>query len=183
MDQTVNYGFPYPECAPPLVKDASDIAQMRDLAVAVDTAVQGVYDTANDAVIRPDSARMTASTVTATSAQMTAVYDGFTFNTRAGLADTAAGVLRIQESGWYMAGHWAVSVSAGTQQLSIRFLKNGAYFGNWCSPGSRGAKSVSHTEVMRLSAGDTLTTAIIDWDGSTGWTFATRIWITQLYKV
>jgi hypothetical protein len=28
-------GYPYPECDPPLTKDASDISQMRDLAQAV----------------------------------------------------------------------------------------------------------------------------------------------------
>lgn len=183
MDQTATYGFPYPECDPPLVKDAADIAQMRDLAEAIDTAVQGVYDTAHDTLIRPDSARMSADTVTSTSAQMTTVYNNFQFNTRAGLADTAAGVLRIQESGWYLCGHFATSTSVGTEQLSIRFLKNGSFFGNWSSPGSRASKSIAMTEVVRLNAGDTLTTTIINWDGTTGWTWTSRIWCTQIFKV
>ena len=39
MDQTDCLGLPFPECDPPLTKDASDIAQFRDLAEATDAAV------------------------------------------------------------------------------------------------------------------------------------------------
>lgn len=63
MDQTYPYGFPYPQCNPPLTEDAADIAHLRDLALAVDGAVGELATRADDLLISPDAGIM-YSTVT-----------------------------------------------------------------------------------------------------------------------
>lgn len=104
MDQTDPCRFPYPQCDPPLTEDASDIAQLRDLAVAVDTYVQGLYDRAGDLLNTPDAAVLVngatqiANEVANLIALPTVEFD----NTPGGtLADQANNQFLVRQTGIY----------------------------------------------------------------------------------
>lgn len=60
MKNTEPRGYPYPECNPPLVKDASDIVQLANLALTIDADIQSLFDTADDNVLSPDGCSINA---------------------------------------------------------------------------------------------------------------------------
>lgn len=161
MDKTDCLELSFPQCEPPLVKDASDIIQFQTLALEVDAAVQALDDTITEQLIDPDSVNMTGGITTAgndiehfTSAM---VFDN------AGMADTVADVVRIQEDGWYAVGGWVVASSASQPNsigLRIEPLVNGDVVSSRQGPGQPavGAEYVGWTDVLFLRAGDALTT-------------------------
>ena len=191
MDQTINYGFPYPECDPPLVKDASDIIQLKDLADAVDTEVQTLYDSASQLLVRPDAARMSSPSITdvASPIQNTSVmYTSMTFDNTPGqvMANTTIGAIQFVETGWYMVGHNSIATRnppGGTIPISIRFLKNGAPVNNWSASSSVDSGLAAQHTVLRFDAGDTLTTEIRMDIVAINWRYTSRIWALQLMAV
>lgn len=190
MDSTPVYGFPYPECDPPLVKDASDITQMRDLAVAIDGAVQDLVDKVNDELLIPDACRMNMSAAVATTDQeVTPFNDVLNWQTAgSGMADVAAGGIRIQEQGWYFCGGYtevSATIPAATQ-LSLRtcVMKNAAQTSNYQDSGRiiSGDFQYSFTgETLLLNAGDLIQIRHRSGAGAgISWTYRSRIWAIQL---
>jgi hypothetical protein len=128
MKQTIPFKFPYPECAPPLVKDAPDIAQLRDLAEAVDAVMDDLEAEAGDLRISPDAAIMTN-----TAAQVFAVdQTKITFNTvefdntpGGALLDLAGNRFAIQQTGHYLITIGFRVAAASTGFAAVSFDVNG----------------------------------------------------------
>lgn len=191
MDETINFGFPYPECEPPLVKDASDIIQLKNLADAVDAEVQEIFDLASQQLIHPDSCRMamTAPVAVALGTRQTQIfYDTFNFdNTPAQqMSDETAGAIRILEAGWYMIGHHVLaqrSPGPGTMPTSLRFIKNGLATSNWSVQSSVNVGMAHQFLMMRLEVNDLITSEVHQTLTTTAWTYDARIWAHQLMAV
>lgn len=190
MDQTPIYGFPYPECDPPLVKDASDIAQLANLALAFDATIEDINIQINDQLLVPDICRMFMSAAVATGdAELTAFMDTLSFQTAgSGMSDAANGGIRIQEQGWYIVGTYTeVSVTApAATQLALRqaIVRNGAVASNFSDSGRivSGDFQYGYTsEVLNLSAGDLIQPRLRHGaGGGITWTYRTRLWAIQI---
>ena len=163
MDTTDCLGLPFPECEPPLVKDASDIDQFRDLAFAVDAAVQRFADLVDTTITGPPAVIMDGG-----DNQVGQVVDHFTGTLvfdNAGMADTVADVVRIQRDGWYMfgGGVQATLLAASILTLRVDPLLNGDPV--WVRQGDAfnasgtglAPDAVSWCDVQFLRAGDALT--------------------------
>lgn len=174
MDRTQYRNYPYPECDPPLVKDASDIAQLRDLALAID--VDAAQRSADIETFweKPDAAGMTGSATnfpfpfSATQhTQFTVPYDTVAFdNSGTGaLTDLSRNGFVTAERGWYV--FTAMVRVLGNPgfffELGIRFQRRnlataegrhyqgaGAYLGT--------EMAWTATEVFACEAGDLVTT-------------------------
>jgi hypothetical protein len=190
MDRTPIYGFPWPECEPPLVKDASDIDHLENLAAAIDAQVEALNLQANDELIVPDICRVFMGAAAATSeAELTAFTDTLSWQTAgSGMADLANGGIRIQEQGWYIVGAFTeVSVTApAATQLALRMaiVRNGVVASNFQDSGRivTGDFQYGYTsEVMNLSSGDLIQAR--NRHGAGGgitWTYRTRLWAVQI---
>lgn len=102
MDQTDCLGIPYPQCDPPLTKDASDIEQFRDLALAVDSAVAALESKATELLFTPDACNLNGGATVAGRIQ-DIPYTTSNFD-NAGMLNAVVGRMEIQSSGWYMLG-------------------------------------------------------------------------------
>ena len=188
MDQTPNRGYPYPECEPPLVKDASDIAQMRDLAIAIDADVQGLYDTAHDVLVRPDACRLSMSAaVAASSSAVYPFYDTLTFDTTGTLMSTTGiGMITIVEPGWYMVGTWVQATAAVFQGIRVRFLQNGTPASSFSPQAgliSTNQQLIQQDGTMFYEQPGTLALEIRAGAASPSYTYASRIWAQQVIKL
>ncbi len=135
MGQTPNYAIPYPECDPPLRKDAADAADFRDLAEAADAAMDVVYDQAFDWVFTPDLVRMaTAAAVVTTGQTQVPFLNSATYNP-SGMADVVNGVIRILEPGRYFCGTFTSATAVALDVLRTRFMIDGAPASNFQTPG------------------------------------------------
>jgi len=181
MDTTDCLGLPYPECDPPLVKDASDIEQFRDLAVATDTAVQALADSISETLLNPDAVCMVGGVNTA-GQDVVHFYSGTPKFDNAGMADTIADGIRIQEDGWYMIGGWVQMLASGAF-LRVEPLLNGDVFTSRQGPAHTVSTSetVTWTDVGYFQTGD-LITAMSHHVGNpvTVFTYATEIWALQV---
>lgn len=160
MKVTDCLALPYPECAPPLVKDASDIEQFRDLAEAVDAAVQAYADLQDETLINPPAVNMTTGSNQA-GQTVNHFYSGLVFD-NAGMADTVADVIRIQSDGWYLIGGWLIGQAGAPGVLTLRLepLINGDPFSTRQGVGypvNNGGDRVSWVDTQFLRAGDELT--------------------------
>lgn len=133
MKATDNFNLPYPECDPPLVKDASDIAHVRNLAEAVDTAVTGLVQFANDEFISPDACVVTAA------AQAPLVNGEFiTFNAVAfdnspgAVMGTLPKGITIRQSGFYFITGYLSSTGATDGTCVVLNVEG---LGNICEEG------------------------------------------------
>jgi hypothetical protein len=158
MDTTDCLGLPYPECEPPLTKDASDIKQLRDLAEATDAAVQTLADSISDTLLNPPCVRMLGSIVTA-GQDVVQPYNGAVSFDNANMADTAADAIRIQQDGWYAVGGSVNSTSVNAF-IRIEPLVNGdtvsSRQGYGASVGS--GDRISFMDVLFLRTDDLVTT-------------------------
>jgi len=160
MDTTTCLGLPYPQCDPPLTKDASDIEQLRDLALAVDGAVQELADTITDTLTSPDAANMTGA-LTAAGRIQDMPYTVIAFD-NASMADTVAGRLEIQTDGWYMIGGWVRATSGVATGIGMRVQPtlNGDGVSARQGPGrpvlagASATDEVAWSDSMHLSVGD-----------------------------
>lgn len=192
MDQTPVYGFPFPECEPPLVADASDIEQMRDLAVAIDTVVTTIDNNVAQVLSHPDACRMMSATNVPVAGDpngttATVNYSLFNFDNTPGqlMTDTAAGVVRIQETGWYLIGHW---ITAAEDPIPgalprARFLVNGSPASGFTHRAPAGGRDFQGYEVLRLNAQDSVTSQISMGTGTGSIVYTARIWALQLLVV
>lgn len=189
MDQTENRGYPYPQCDPPLTKDASDIAHLRDLAVAVNDDVGAVYSRAADLLVRPDAARMAMSAAVAdTAAEFVPFLDGRTFDTTGPanlMTPLAEGQLRLVEPGWYTVGCF-ITVTAGTlQQARAAFLRNGnpGTFSDRADLGPGGVQHINHTADVFVPVGnESLNVLVRIGAGSPSYTYVAKVWAQQVIR-
>jgi hypothetical protein len=190
MGQTPNYHIPYPECAPPLLKDASDIADMRDLAVAADTALAGVYDLAEELVFSPDAVRLltAASVGPVTGQNVTPLYNTVSFVNGSGMNDITNGVVRLVEPGRYWVGAYASLTAATISQPRIRFTFNGTPVTLFQTPGAIAvAANTATCEAQAVLSSTTPNTALSTTIrhsslASLSYTYTSRIWAIQLEK-
>lgn len=187
MPLTEDWALPYPECDPPLRKDAADIAQVRDLAVAMNDHVQDLYDTMSDILLRPAACRMQTNALQAgTGTTVRPFYDVQNFDNTPGvvMADTVNGLIRIPWPGWWLVGAWWQSNSAVYQGYRVRFLRNGAAATSPAGPSNiinANNAYMSQSQTLRYDAAGTLSTEMIA-TSSTTWSVTSRIWALQLAR-
>lgn len=161
MKETFNYGFPFPECAPPLTKDIADIEQFRDLALAVDLEVERIATLADDTIINPDAAVMFAQTGGPYANGDQLLFTNLNFdNTGGQLVDLANDRFTIRATGFYYVTCFVnPNIFSATGNVGVVFRTNGVDGprhgqANSASPIST---HMSAQEVMRLNAGDNIT--------------------------
>lgn len=127
MKETPERGYPYPECAPPFVKDAADLpANLKALALAVDTDVTALSAEATRA-LNPRCATTTGTTgaiATGAALQMNAIdFD----NTGGTLPSTADDRFNITDAGlWMFVAQCQGAVTAGTVGAqTLQIMVNG----------------------------------------------------------
>lgn len=126
MGTTQYYDLPYPECAPPLLKDAADAADFRDLAFGIDGALDQVYAKGSELVFNPDAARMTMSASVAVASQnIVPFYNSRSFDTTLTdeMTDLSTGGITVVEPGRYWCAAW-VELSAAvalTGRIRLNF--------------------------------------------------------------
>lgn len=191
MDETLNRGYPYPQCDPPLTKDASDIAHVRDLAAAIDADVQTVYDNAADIVVRPDAARMGIAPSVADTfgpGDFSPTFNTRTFDTTGtSMTPTAEGVLRLVEPGWYTVGGYGEFTTATFLGLRMCFLQNGVQATSYTQQARVVAGNVQLAfntgELFVPTGGDALTMRFRIGAASPSFTYIARIWAQQIAKL
>lgn len=161
MDVTDNYQFPYPQCDPPLTKDASYIVQMRDLAEAVDAEATLLESEFMADLVRTDACRMTGAAIVTNAAEVQPFFGTATFDNTAGgaMTDTTSGDIAILRTGWYLIGGWWNITTAVDLQPRLFFTVNGVITGNSQGPSGLALATeqyISHESVFRLDAGDHL---------------------------
>lgn len=165
MDQTECFNIPFPECDPPLTKDASDIEQFRDLAIGVDSAVQQLADNITEFLEQPDAARMSGALGAAGRIQ-DIPYTAVDFD-NSGMASVTDTRLRMVTDGWYWVGGWVIALGGATVDpagigMRVQPTINGDPVDNRQGPGrptfgaANTADNVAWSTVMSLSAGDLL---------------------------
>lgn len=192
MKATENYGWPYPECDPPLVKDSSQISQLGDLARAVDLTVDEIFDQAQDDLIRPPAARLAVSVlpVATTDNLVAPFFDVAVFQLNwglIGLPDLASGGMYINKPGWYMAGcHALVSSATAAVLPMVRLTVNGTAASSWSK--MAGNYGVANSRLAALSAvpltlseGDILRMEIKHLAaGSPAWDYRPHLWAVRM---
>lgn len=191
MGQTVDWGLPFPECNPPLRKDAGDIAQIRDLAEAVNEDVQGLYDTAYELLVKPPAIRMQTLNTQTTGAGQIAVrpfYDTLNFQNQTGansMSDTANGVIRVVDPGIYLCGAWFSTVFATNQGMRAKFLKDGVLAANPHGTSNiitANTAYLSICQTLRFQQPASLSTEMTA-QAPTTWAITSRIWAVQIAKL
>jgi hypothetical protein len=134
VNVTSAYGFPFPECDPPLIKDASQAAQIRVLAEEIDQEVTRIADLGDRVLNHPDTARLTqAALSTATTENLIVVpLDTVVFNS--GLALSSNGI-QLSEAGWWLAGGYASVDCATPIEAQVRLTLDGTAATSWSNPG------------------------------------------------
>ena len=159
MKETEVYDFTYPECAPPLVKDASQIAQVRVLADEIDAEVEALVTQAERDLIQPPATRFAINIgslpVVTTDNLVSPVFDQTVFAVNWG--DSAplvfgTGDMRIDTPGWYLVGCHAVVETATAAVLPmVRLTVNGSPASSW-SPVAGNYGTAGNTRIAALSA-------------------------------
>lgn len=190
MKATETYGFPYPECDPPLVKDASQITQFGALANAIDAEVERIATMAEDNIIQPPAARLFTSAPTATTATLvTVAFDTTVFSRNWGFAPPLfAGELEVNETGWYLVGAHGLTDSATAMQTNVRLVRNGVAASSWSNPGGvyTGAFQLPALGVvpLQLADDDRLTVQIKhNAAAGTSWNYRAHLWAVKLVTV
>lgn len=181
MDTTECFQFPFPECRPPLTKDASDIEHVRDLAEAVDDVVQAFADDIVDKLVRPDACRLlTNVAVVSTLADNVIPMDAVSFDNQAGaMTDVTNGGIKIVTDGWYQVGAWCRSTVATDVQTRIRFNVNGEAATNFQGPGGlvqAGFQDCNGEELLELRVDDVITVATRNGSPGTSVSYVVHMW-------
>lgn len=193
MKETPIYGFPYPECDPPLVKDSSQIAQMSILAKEIDIEVQRVFDEADENLIRPANARLSIAVlpVATTDNLVTPSFDTTVFSVNwdgptIPPFPTVGGLL-FNKPGWFLIGcHALVSSATAAVLPMVRLTKNGSPVSSWSAVG--GNYGVGNGRLAALSA---IPLVVADDDivrmeikhtaaGSPAWDYRPHLWAVRL---
>ncbi|MEU4106629.1 hypothetical protein AB0F16_39815 [Streptomyces tanashiensis] len=193
MKATETYGFPYPECDPPLVKDSSQIVQMQNLALAIDTEVQRAIIDADDALIHPPATRVGIAILPVVTTDNLAVpfFDTsvFAVNWGAPTALSTQGGILVQKGGWYLAGcHALVSSATAAVLPMVRLTVNGVPASSWSAPA--GNYGVANSRLAALSAVPLLVQAedVIRMEikhlaaGAPSWDFRPHLWCVRMLE-
>lgn len=190
MDQTDCFKLPFPECAPPLTKDASDIEQFEDLAFAVDAAVQTLDDTIEERLRNPDAGRMSGGITTAGNL-VTIPHAVREFDNTPGdsITNLTLDAIVIAQNGWYLVGGHVSSTHAQAAGIGMRvqLLVNGSAPDGRQGPGRPTFAGASATDdvgwlySLHLSAGDVLGVQINHGaSAALSITYASEIWVFQV---
>lgn len=182
MDKTDCLELTFPECDPPLTKDASDIIQFQTLALETDAAVQALDDVLTDTLLSPDAVIMVGGT-NAAGLDVTHFYASAPVYDPAGMANTTLDLIEIQEDGWYMIGGWVRCTGSGIIGLRVEPLVNGETISSRQGPGfvNFGSESVTWTDAAFMREGDLLNCMTHHTDNPvTVRTYATQIWALQI---
>lgn len=160
MDTTDCLGLPYPECSPPLTKDASDIEQFRDLAEATDAAVQNLADTIQNVLVAPDAIKMSGGDNTA-GLDVSHFLFSAVWTNNPDMEDTSAGCIRIQETGWYYVGGTTTVATAVSIFHTVEPLVNGDPVSGRQGPAVTNSinEHLAWVDTLYLEEGDALTIA------------------------
>lgn len=158
MDETSPLRLPYPECDPPLTKDAADIQQVQTLALAVDTEAQRLRVLAGDLIISPDAcviARIALQTPVSAGDPIdfdTVIND----NTGGAVPDITGNRLVVRQQGFYYVWASYQADLTGVGRIFVRMNVNGIDTGR--SGYGSGTTNVAMTaqRVMLLSPGDSI---------------------------
>lgn len=158
MDKTDCLDLPYPECSPPLVKDASDIVHFKNLADAVDVVVNDFATELDDQLLTIDAINV-SGTVVSNAPQVTHFFNVAPSFDNGGLYDAARGVIRPQKDGWYAVGGWVSASHASlpsSGNVRVEPLVNGLTVTARQGPShpAVGAEYVAWTDILYLRAGD-----------------------------
>lgn len=198
-DVTSNRRYPFPECDPPETKDASDVADLRDLALAIDADATAEDLRILDLLEKPDSARLSWSgnlagngfTVAYTIPYDTTTYDNVS---GAGIADLVAGGVRVRERGWYLATSTVRAVNPGVgneQSLSVAHSRNGVigvsfpgrrFEGPAAPVNAAGEENMTTADVMGCQAGDIIQTQVRIDPPAGSYAYEARLSVSQLFK-
>lgn len=192
-DRTDNRGYSYPECAPPLVKDRSDIGFLRDLATQVNTDA-GVMDfQLQEFLEKPDAARIAFSgsintTHVGTDFIGRVPYDVITYDNTAGSTDLDSDALRPIERGWYLFVSTLRCTNGGQQFMMMRHLRNGRAgtvrrFEGPAYPINGNEENYAVSDVLEMQAGDSVQTQFLTSGVGGTYTFEGRLTMIQLYKL
>lgn len=179
MDTTPIYRFPYPECDPPLVKDASQIVQVRDLAVAVDTVVEDVADRGDLAIVAPQTVRISQSVAVASTLNtVVPVWNSVQFNPY--LMLDGSNIIRPNETGWWQVGGYVNADSAAAIAAQIRFTLDGDPVTSWSDESAVYVAQLQlpYLSVMlRINAGQALNMEVHhSTGGAPSWTHRAFMW-------
>jgi hypothetical protein len=181
MDQT-SRGYPFPECEPPLVKDASFIGQMEDLAQAINDDVQSVVNFAGEVLIAPDVYRGANVATNTTSQQVDVVGYAATFVNNPDMDEF--GGCRVQKTGWYLLASFTTGTIASTIEIKQLYLRNGQplnQFGDAAQIYIPTQQACSQTDVALLNAGDLISVRVRhETGGSPAWTYQNRLTVFLL---
>lgn len=157
MKATDPYGFPYPECAPPLVEDSSDIIQMRNLARAIDTKVTELFTEADDEFISPDACKVARTVALAFNK-----YDYITFNTTQfdnspGAVMGGTNGITIRQPGYYfVAGYMNTASSTDHTRVRIELDGLGDVLNEGIGFGTGSGCHMTGTIILPLNTGQVL---------------------------
>lgn len=193
MKATETYGFPYPECDPPLVKDSSQIVQFQQQAEAVDEEVQRIVTLANDQLVHPPATRLAIAVVPVATTDSLAVpfFDTsvFAVNWGAGNALGSHGGAQIYKGGWYLAGcHALVSSATAAVLPMVRLTVNGTPASSWSAPAgnygvSNGRLAALNAVPLLLSAGDVVRMEIKHLaPASPSWDYRPHLWAVRMVE-
>lgn len=190
MGTTPIFNLPYPECDPPLRKDAGDIAQMRDLAFALDDASTQIRQDASNLMVRPDACRMLMSAFVAGTGASSAVpfFNLFGPDTTPGgyMHDTVNGVMRLVEPGRYLIGGYINTTSAIQLSPRIRYLLDGAPATNFQTSGYISQATAAPAFASAVLAVDRATTlqmeVFTDALVATVWTYSATMYALQIER-
>jgi hypothetical protein len=130
MDTTPNFGWPYPECDPPLVEDAALIGQLGELAWAIDADVQVIADRAQVQLIAPQHARVSQSAdVPSTDTLVVPDFNSVQFDPNSLV--NVGGDIVVDESAWWLVGGYANVSSGVALNAKLRFTVGGLPVTSW----------------------------------------------------
>lgn len=184
MKTTPLRGYPVPECNPPLVKDASDIIQIKNLADAIDADVEALTVESTPMVFPVASKMRMFGFVTAAS-EFTVIYGTNSWQTRAGMNDLTLGAIVIPETGFYQAHIWAACDSATSADIRTRLIVNDVDRGTWGGYSAAVAgvtlQSAVHDVNLFLNEGDQLTARVRNSLGVAA-TYQSNLHVVQLAR-
>jgi len=188
VKETTNYGFPYPECDPPLVQDASQIEHLRRLAESVDTEVDRVVNKLDDNLAHPPSGRLgvLVSPIATTDPIVTVDFTTTVFSINGFSISVDGGVLITKPGWWLMGGHALVQSAIAAVSPMVRLIVNGTAASSWSFPA--GNYGVTNARLAALSAvplllatGDVVKLQIKHIAGGTpAWDYRPHLWGTRL---
>jgi hypothetical protein len=111
MEQTEPRHYPFPQCDPPLTKDASDIVQVANLALSIDADITNLNAIVDNNLLSPDGCHLAA--VAQTIQQGDPIqFATVRFDNTPGLAMSETGGIRTIADGVYLMTCW-VQVDQG----------------------------------------------------------------------